>query len=163
MPCYELLSLLWISVVSLTECRIFLQLTLKCVCAVFCNCCSPVKWQTSEEQIICIKFCFKWFLKLTKQFKQHFVLPSIRHKPLNYIRVSKVAKLQVRILIIQLAHHQFRRMKMRIKHIRVVHEERGYTINGVCNSTGWHFLTERSKHEVNCCKIFVKLLNDNPK
>jgi len=55
--------------------------------SVFRNCRGLVKWQTSEEQRICITFCFQWLLKITKHFKQHFVLmPCIGHKPLNDTR-----------------------------------------------------------------------------
>ena len=57
------------------------------VVCVLCCYCSSVKKQTSEKQRICINFCFKQLLKLTKHFKQHFMLRlCIEHKPLNDIQ-----------------------------------------------------------------------------
>jgi hypothetical protein len=57
------------------------------------------------------------------------------HKPLNDIHAAKVAEFKVRILIIQVVHHQLRWMKMYTKQVKVIHNDRGYTINGVRNST----------------------------
>lgn len=75
---------------------------------VFCDCCSTAKWQTLwnceflSRIVSALSNTFETYRKLGKAFQW------VEHIPLNDIHVSVGAKLRLRFLNIQVAHHQVR-------------------------------------------------------
>lgn len=82
-----------------------------CVLIVFCYC-----WESLRNREFASSFVWPWensFSLLWKDAKKSFMMmPWVEHKPLNCICVSELAKLQLRILNIQVTECQIRLIKM---------------------------------------------------